>query len=158
MLGRDIGKGLIALCKKIEPDLAGHAAQFAGKLADWEEDEVGTALANGLTANAESIQDRADCIRAVIEGTSPRTVEDICGQLASLFAREQGLVTLSSIHKAKGLEFEIVIHLDPWRLPSKQAKRALLAGDNAPMEQEMNLKYVCETRTKRVLIEANLKE
>jgi hypothetical protein len=156
MLGRDLGKGLVGLCRKIEPVGSTSAATFAAKLDAWAEKEISLAEANGLDANVESIWDRAGCIRTVIGSCDPRTVDDICAQLEALFARETGLVTLSSIHKAKGREWDCVIHLDPWRLPSRQAKDAALLGNLRPMQQERNLLYVCETRTRNWLIEANL--
>ena len=50
-----------------------------------------------------------------------------------------------------------MLHLDPWRIPSKWAREAAREGDTAQLDQEWNLKYVAETRTKHTLLEANLK-
>jgi hypothetical protein len=44
------------------------------------------------------------------------------------------------------------VHLDPWRIPSRYAKTP------AEIEQEHNLQYVLETRTKHTLILANVKD
>jgi superfamily I DNA/RNA helicase len=56
-----------------------------------------------------------------------------------------GVVTLSTIHKAKGLEAERVFILDAWRLPSFYAKLP------HQLEQEYNLLYVAITRAQREL-------
>ena len=56
------------------------------------------------------------------------------------------------------MEWPLVVHLDPWRIPSKQAQMAVAAGNAAPLLQEYNLKYVAETRTKHTLIEASAEE
>jgi superfamily I DNA/RNA helicase len=78
--------------------------------------------------------------------------------LKRVFSRENGEVTLSTVHKAKGLEWPLVAHLDPWRIPSKQAQMAAAAGDMSQLEQEYNLKYVAETRTKHTLINASMED
>lgn len=82
-----------------------------------------------------------------------RFAGEIRWYLTQLFERSAGHVVLSSIHRAKGLEWDVVLHLDPWRIPSKFAQQ-----NPAQMKQELNLRYVAETRTKRLLIEANLED
>ena len=158
MLGRDIGKGLQVLIGKVAGAKADDMAMatFQVKLTDWENSELAIASANDDEAKADRIGDQADSIRAISEGC--RTVADLKKKLAFLLDKETGQVTLSSIHKSKGLEWDMVIHLDPWRVPSKQAKRAAAQGDSRALEQEWNLKYVAETRSKHTLIEANLED
>ena len=46
-----------------------------------------------------------------------------------------------------------VIFQNTWRIPSKHAQQNPTA-----LVQEMNLLYVCETRCKKILIEANLED
>ena len=151
MAGREIGKGLQALSKKLSKDNCTPIADHISAINAWCDRECAVALANDQTEKAESINDRADCLLAVAEASGVTTAGDLRIRLESLFARENGLVVLSSIHRAKGLEWDCVLHLDPWRIPSKFAKGAALV-------QEANLKYVCETRAKHTLIEANLEE
>ena len=158
MLGREIGKGLTVLSKKLAPDDEMPAAAVAGKIQDWSERECALALANGKEHKVDGIQDQAECLQAVLSGAECRDAKDLRTQLEQLFAREHGVVTLSSIHKSKGLEWDLVLHLDPWRLPSPQAKKAAALGDDRALKQEWNLKYVAETRTKQVLVEARMED
>lgn len=158
MLGRDIGKGLVALSKKIAPEDNLPAGIVAGKISEWQEREEDLAKANAKLEKIASIADRAECLRAVLTHAEVKDAGQLRLMLEKLFARENGQVTLSSIHKSKGLEWGLVMHLDPWRIPSKWAKKAALKGDMTQMEQEMNLKYVCETRSKHTLVEANLED
>lgn len=158
MLGRDIGKGLIALSRKIEKNDGVPIDLFLGKLQDWEESERSIALAMGKEEKVAGVTDRAECLRAVAFGAKCRDSGELRAQLEKLFARESGSVTLGSIHRSKGLEWDCVLHLDSWRIPSKQARRAAMKGDDRALKQEWNLKYVCETRTKHTLIEANLED
>lgn len=152
MLGRDIGKGLSSLCKKLSPDQSVHTTDFQLLLTNWFETERSKAEVNEDAAKIDSVTDRYECIQAVIDNRKPRTVRDLISELDNLFARDNGLVTLATGHKAKGLEWDTVLHLDPWRIPSKWAKK------ESEIVQENNLQYVLETRTKHTLILANLKD
>ncbi len=153
MVGRDIGRGLIGLVKKLAPDSGTGIDLLLGKLLEWQEREEMQARANEQLAKLDSIADRAECIRASIGGSEARTSGELVTVLEQLFERQSGQITLSSIHRAKGLEWDLVLHLDPWRIPSKWAR-----ADPGLMEQEFNLLYVAETRTKGVLVNANLRD
>lgn len=158
MLGREIGKGLQTLAKKLSKDELLPIGKFLGLLAEWEETERSKCLVEDRPDRLAGILDRADCLRAIADGTSSQTLGQLLHQLDALFARSAGAVTLSSIHRAKGLEWDLVVHLDPWRIPSRQARASAEAGSCGPMEQEMNLRYVCETRTKHTLVNARLED
>lgn len=152
MLGRDIGKGLITLAKKIcKPDMSG--SECAEAIEKWRAHECDLAKARGKPEQCDSIEDRADCLQAVVEGASVGNARALFFALEQLFARSEGTVTLSTGHRAKGLEWRTVIHLDPWRIPSRYARKSAKA-----MEQENNLRYVIETRAKHTLILANLED
>lgn len=154
MLGRDIGKGLQDLAGKLFPPELG-ATQCVLKLAAWREHEVAIALANEDDKKVDSLHDRAECLLAVFEGGA-RDGADAVKAIEKLFSQDNGRVVLSTIHKAKGLEWDTVLVLDPWRIPSKRAREEALAGRPEALEQELNLQYVGETRSKRVLLHASL--
>ena len=152
--GRDIGKGLLALGRKVAR-AEDSASLVLGKIEAWEQSEL--VLAQG-SERTDGISDRAQCLREVLLGASCSTGADLLDALTFLFSRTEGDVTLSTIHRAKGLEWDIVLHLDPWRVPSKRAREAERNGDPSALEQDWNLKYVCETRTRDILVLANLDE
>lgn len=158
MLGRDIGKGLIALSRKIFPDDGLGRDAMLGQLADWELSERSALLATGKEEKLDALADKVGCLQSVIGYAEVVDASGLRQALAALFAKESGQVTLGSIHRSKGLEWDAVLHLDPWRLPSAFAKKAAKLGDFRALEQEMNLQYVCETRTRNLLMEANVKE
>lgn len=158
MAGRDIGKGLQALSKKIAKEDSTPRAQLISKICDWRDREVESALAQEKESLAESARDRAECLLAVLDSGGASTAGDLRKLLEMIFARESGRLLLSSIHRAKGLEWNTVVHLDAWRIPSKWAKKKAAAGDSRDLIQEMNLLYVCETRTKDLLVMANLED
>lgn len=75
------------------------------------------------------------------------TTDEMQNQLGKLFTkRHTQAVCLTSIHRAKGLEWNTVYFLNSFMIPSKYAK-----SDSA-IQQEMNLKYVAITRAKQNLI------
>lgn len=152
MLGRDIGKGLVALSKKLAPDDAIPAARVRDLVTKWEAQEVSTLTANGHPERAEAVMDKSASLLAVLEGSQARDAGQLRAMLGRLFERTEGQVTLASIHRAKGLEWGTVLALDPWRGQADRAK-ASVAG-----EQERNLDYVRETRTRHTLVFGNSDE
>lgn len=153
MLGRDIGKTLVALSKKVLPDDDMNAPDCVAEINIWKGSQIALANANGQEEKVATIHDQAECLLAVVEGAKAENAAAIRWYLKELFERQSGWVTISTIHRAKGLEWDTVLHLDPWRIPSKHALQ-----NPTQMQQELNLLYVCETRCKKLLIEANLED
>jgi superfamily I DNA/RNA helicase len=158
MIGRDIGKGLLALSKKILPSDDTKAEDCAILINEWITHEQILAHANDNEDKAERALERGECLLAVLNSAKVPDAGRLRAALESIFARESGVVTLATGHRAKGMEWNVVVHLDPWRVPSKQAKAAMTRGNPVPMEQEQNLLYVLETRARNTLVLANLEE
>lgn len=143
ILGRDIGKGLIDLVKKMK---AANIEELQAKLTDYERREVDKLIAKGQDDKAEAVRDRVNCVNicanALPEGE--RSVEALITSISNLFSDGTGeVVTLCTVHKSKGLEWERVYILDADKyMPSKWARQAW------QKEQEMNLMYVAYTRAK----------
>ncbi|HEY8376498.1 MAG TPA: 3'-5' exonuclease, partial [Nannocystis sp.] len=150
VLGREIGAGLVALVKKlcgksIKPSAS--ADVIFERLDRWLEREVMKAV--DREDKAAAAQDRAECIRCVAEELPEDryTVGDLIAQIESIFSDQQaaGGVTLCTIHKSKGLEWDEVTILDWHRLPSRWAKRAW------QVQQERHCVYVAITRARHRL-------
>lgn len=97
----------------------------------------------------ETIEDRYACLTVFAEATD--TLGAAIAHAEALFAAE-GPIELLSGHKSKGLEWNNVFHLDPWRCPSPYARRF------EEKEQEANLEYVITTRAKQTLTLINLED
>lgn len=154
VLGRDIGQGLISLSRKLMPDDSTDRDEMLGVVNDWQRAELDVLAANDEQSKMDSVRDRAESLLAVINYAEVSDAGRLRMAITDLFAKPDGRVTLSTIHKAKGLEWDAVLHLDPWRCPSKAA----LTRGGPDLEQERNLRYVCETRTRDVLMEASLED
>ena len=102
----------------------------------WEQEKL------RKSRNAAAATDKAECLR-VFASFGP-TLGAAIGYAEHIFAA-QGPVQLLSGHKSKGLEWDTVYHLDPHRVPSPFAK------EGEALEQELNVRYVIETRAKKEL-------
>lgn len=150
--GKDIGKALIDIVRKLK---AQSVPQFLSKLAAWGSKQKSRA---GKTKNAENkcreIEDQVDTLTAVAE--EAQSVSDIERRLNAIFAdsetdRRPGVV-LSSVHKAKGLEWNrVFLLMDTFRTPKldESVSESVAA---ARRKEESNIYYVALTRAKSVLV------
>ena len=117
----------------------------------------GRAERKGMDASTASfvvtLQDKVACIE-IIAGTCS-SVNEVLAKLDSLFADSisGNVVTLSTIHKAKGLEANNVWIVVPNKLPMR-----FKGQKDWEYQQELNLCYVAYTRAKKVLTFVDLNE
>lgn len=144
IMGRDIGNGLKALVNKMK---AHSLDDLVVKVEAWAMREVDKAIAKHLDSKAENIQDQCDAIVCLVDGLheSNRTIESLLAGIDFLFEEDKQALTLSTIHKAKGLEAEQVWWLNSSACPARWAKQEW------QQKQEINLCYVAITRAKTSL-------
>ena len=139
VLGKDIGMGLIRFIGQFGSD-SDPSDMVANKALARLESDIRIADAKRKLSRVAQLEDRMETISAMAS-FAPRTWGEWRGQLQSIFAPPgDHVVTLSSIHKAKGLEFPNVFFLDRELLPSPRAKQ------DWERQQEDNLYYVAVTR------------
>ncbi len=145
VLGRDIGAGVLKLIRRLHRH-GGTMKMLVEELNKWQRSEMRKFLDLGREMRAEGVKDRADTIRAIItslEGDA--TVDKLKDTVKEVFSVMRNGVCFSTIHKAKGLEWDRVVFLSPSLIPSFYAKQEW------QLQQEMNLKYVAITRARRAL-------
>ena len=126
------------LVRKLRPK---SLTELAFKLDQWRAEQV--EIAKEKTphdANAgQQFEDRADCVMALIQVS--RDIDHLKNQCVALFSdtTPAGRITLSSIHRSKGLEADTVWFYEPGLCPA------------SPDFQEKNLLYVALTRAKQSL-------
>lgn len=146
--GKDIGKTLLALVKKIA-----HGTQdiefFIDRINVWEEAQTRRLLATKKKAaekKVEFVRDQAEMLRAIAEDSD--SMAQFESKLFDLFADTGGkgdYVICSSVHKAKGLESKNVFVL----------RDTLYPGGQRGNPEEANIEYVAVTRAKENLIWVN---
>lgn len=149
-LGRDIGKSLISTLNLITKKKTLHQPTLAREIHKYFEDQIATAFERKQDHKVESLEDRRDCLFAVLEQTNSQNSAELIDNLKSFAEREGAGITLSSIHRAKGLEWPTVFWLDNF-LGTKFELKALEKGDLENAQQERNLSYVAATRAKNNL-------
>ncbi len=145
--GRDIGQGLISLIKK---QFATSVPHLLGKMEDWakRESDNENVKRNPSESRLIAIQDRVECITCFTEGAT--SVEAVIAKIETVFTdvKNGPGITLSSIHKVKGLEARRVFFLRPFCGPCPHP----MARGKWQQEQEMNCLYVGITRAIEELI------
>lgn len=138
VLGRDIGEGLKSLVKKFPSQSMG---DFIQQLRAYAASEAKKFQARDESGKAERLFDKIEALIAI--SNLCNTPDELPDEINKLFDPSRGGVVLSSVHKAKGLEWENVFILDRWALmPSKFART------EEALRQERNLIYVAYTRAK----------
>lgn len=161
--GRDIGEGLTSWIVKSR---AGSIAELREVVDTWQAEEVTRLEAAGR--ETDNVTDKADCLRALAECQS--TIAALLAHIEELFAvcdddgRAHEFIELSSTHRAKGLEADVVWLLRDTHMNSRWVP---LQGEADPDERvwkkngrlyvrrmgedEPNLLYVGITRAKHEL-------
>lgn len=87
--------------------------------------------------------DKIDCINAISDKCS--TTSELTNKINKIFSEEGEGIVLSTVHKAKGLEFDNVHILCDFTMP------AFFSKTQDELEQEYNIIYVARTRAKKKL-------
>jgi hypothetical protein len=135
VLGKDIGAGLLRTVDKLG---TGTISEFRDRLDRYCTSEAKRAKTKQAR---EALEDRCDALRAMSQDCI--SVDALRAVITRLFADTKvPVLTLSTVHKAKGLEWPTVFILDWHLVPSKWAEA------DWEMAQERNLQYVAVTRAK----------
>lgn len=145
--GRDIGAGLLALVNRWK---VSSINALRKNLEAYRERETAKAIAKGNEYAAEAVTDRVETLFILMDGCSD--VACVRTKIQSLFSdtpegRPAPTLTLSTVHKAKGREWDRVFVLGLHHyMPSPYARQEW------QKEQEKNLMYVAVTRAKSELV------
>lgn len=119
--GSDMGPRVRTLMKRLgNPEM--EQPQVVEAIESWRQEK--------LAVESKTANDVADCM--LVFAKQGETLGQSLAYAESLF-EQKGMITLITGHKAKGLEWGTVFHLDRW-----------LISDN---EQDLNLLYVIQTRS-----------
>jgi superfamily I DNA/RNA helicase len=147
ILGKDIGKTLVAIAeKKLGGGLNFQMMERA--IDTWAEQAHNKAASKEQYAKMAAVRDNQEIfhiINGVIKEQKEQYHRQFVLEIKRIFEPENAPVILCTIHKSKGFEWPNVWFMDPHLIPGRWAK------DPADIEQENNLKYVGITRAKNTL-------
>lgn len=122
LAGSDVGPRVVGLMRKLGSGDLSRAGVLTA-IDEW--------LAEKLEKESTTAHDMAECMKVFAEFGN--TLSQAIAYAEHIFS-QRGAIKLMTGHKAKGLEFDEVYHLDPF-----------LIGHG---EQENNLRYVIQTRSR----------
>jgi len=132
--GSDIGPRLVGTMRKLGPETLAREGVLQS-IKEWRADH--------LERESKTANDMADCMRVFAE--HGKNLRDAMAYAEHLF-KQNGRIQMTTGHKAKGLEWSTVYHLDPWLVR------------RTPSEQDKNLDYVISTRSRDRLIEIDTEQ
>lgn len=152
--GRDLGKALVEIVEKLN---ARSIPQFLTRIETWRDKQIARhSQSKNFEEKAVQINDQADTLRAIAEGVS--SVREIVNRILAVFqdsgADSKPSVVLSTVHKAKGLEWNKVFILSDTfnrKQPANAAPVSPSVAEQRAME-ESNVYYVALTRAKEQLV------
>ena len=145
VLGRDIGAGLKRTVKAFK---ATDMNELRQRLRSWRDREVAKCEKKHQRGKAATIEDKFSALTYIIEDCV--SVSSVETKIDFLFRETSASITCSTVHKAKGLEYDTVFILNRNLMPSKYAEQEW------QIRQEKNIEYVAITRAKENLYYINL--
>jgi len=150
LIGNDIGAGLVKLMKKIAPNTL-PKEEFRKAIRAWHTEEI----RRQPEERHAVIHDKFACLNVFADVGNDSNEAMLWAE--NLF-KQAGPIQMMTGHKSKGLEFDIVYHLEPHLIPSKWSRKAAEEGDDTQLQQEYNLQYVIHTRAKETLYIIDLED
>jgi len=148
ILGKDIGTSLAAFIRKSG---CGTIQQLMTYTDDWRARECARLLERSepRKMEAESVNDKANCINVLSRNAG--SVQEVLASIENLFSdtNESNAITLSSIHKFKGLERDnVYLIMRSFRIPRTRWTSEAI---DQKSREELNIAYVGVTRAKKDL-------
>lgn len=148
--GRDIGESLKKLAMRWKSIKT--IPELEEKLEEWVDTESEKWIKKKKMAKVQEIEDKAETLKVIMNRCLEEGKHEIAyvtAYIDEIFSDNvSGILTLCTIHRSKGREWERVFWLD--RLNTCPSKYASMAWEK---EQETNLQYVAATRSKNELID-----
>ncbi|HEX6816986.1 MAG TPA: UvrD-helicase domain-containing protein, partial [Ktedonobacterales bacterium] len=146
--GRDIGKGISDLIKQLQahPTYTSYADLLATMEAYEAEQVVVLSRRKNGASRIASLRDRLEALRICYEQFPARDADSLRAQINDLFSDSKQLITLSTVHRAKGDEADRVFILRRDKMPL-----TWVGQQEWEKKQEDNIRYVALTRSKREL-------
>lgn len=167
IVGRSIGKGLTTIVDKIADMQGFYYGQFGAYLKRYKAEESARLAKKVNSANRiAELEDRIKCLDLCFNNFVCTDIETFKEKLTALFIDTdsadydpKAVVTLSSVHRAKGLESDVIgiIYQRAKPVDLKVDYQDIMplswSGQRAwEREQELNIKYVALTRAKKSMI------
>lgn len=145
--GRDIGKNVAKLATKLSRGLQdGDVVAFAERVAEHSDIESAKLTKARKLNQAQQVQDLCETLLALLDDVT--LLSRLQQRVETLFSDDRAGIICSSVHKAKGLEANMVV----WLGPEKNDAMEERARSEGARIQEINNRYVAVSRAIKTLI------
>jgi DNA helicase-2/ATP-dependent DNA helicase PcrA len=152
IVGKDIGTSLVSLVNRMaeKANKTTSATLMLNEFDSYVGKQCERLERSGKFSKADYLRDQLATTEAISDGCE--TVDEVSRKIEGIFGdeRTEG-VRFSSVHRAKGLEAadeKSVYIMRPELMPFP---RTVESGDEAAIQQEWNIKYVAETRSRHAM-------
>ena len=123
------------------------------RLASYRTIQAGKLERNEFKNKLEKLHQDCDCLEVIATKVQTNSVKSVIEEIDNLFSDtpEPGVIVLSTVHRAKGQEWEVVFILRPDLMPHPAAKPNADGTWSDEQQQEENIQYVASTRAKHRL-------
>jgi superfamily I DNA/RNA helicase len=146
----EMASGLRGIIEKLDVH---NAARFNKALEEWYSAERGKAEDRDAAGWADRLDQQYEMLRSMLQYAEPKHLGHV---LDDLVAPKKSLVTLSTVHGAKGFEKDRVYLLQ--QTFARHQERSIHDLDRPIAQEELNLEYVAITRAQRELVWVDLSE
>jgi DNA helicase-2/ATP-dependent DNA helicase PcrA len=144
IIGRDVGKGLMALLRKVQKATGAFSLdETLWELETYADREVAKLYQTDHAMKAQSLRDRVETILALSDGCL--SIGDLQTKVNVVFSDDKQGAAFATVHKAKGLQADNVFILKPQLMPHPKASKAWQKAE------EDHILYVAWTRAKQEL-------
>lgn len=145
--GKDIRRTLVGIIRNVEAMESFSYETFLEHLDNFAKEKAAKLQQKPNSENKLiELRDQIESISVCYTSFNSATLSDFIKEFEKMFREGSSGITLSTVHKAKGLEENRVFILYPEKLPLKWSKQK-----EWQLQQELNLKYVAVTRSKNIL-------
>jgi DNA helicase-2/ATP-dependent DNA helicase PcrA len=123
------------------------------RLQDYRRIQSSKLATEGHEKKLDNLLQNIECIEVIAERVRDDQVSSVLFEIDNLFVedRQPGVISLSTIHRSKGLEWDVVFILRPDLLPHPMAKPNPDGSWSSEQQQEQNASYVAGTRARNRL-------
>lgn len=127
---------------------------FLTRLRIWHKFQAAKLTEEEHTQNLEELNNNVECLEVIAQKVQGDSVDLIKKEIDSLFSEESNdkcVIKLSSVHRAKGLEWDNVYIICPHLMPHPKVRPNPDGSWSEDQQVEENLRYVACTRAKHKL-------
>jgi hypothetical protein len=146
IVGRDVASGIIGMVNRMaaKANNTTSATIMLDEFHRYVTKQAERLESQGKFSRADYLRDQLETTEAIADGCA--TIDEVTRKIDGIFSDEKRAGTrFSTVHKAKGLEEEIVHILMPEAMP---LPNVLKKGTEAEVRGEWNVRYVGITRAK----------